>query len=49
MLDGPALTFTGVRLTGLIVKSFFFLTLDLGMCTFANLPAVLVHHETNAA
>ena len=34
MLDGPALTLTGVRLTGLIVKSFFLRTLDLGMGTF---------------
>ena len=36
MLDGPALTLTGVRLTGLMVKSFFLRTLDLGMGTFAN-------------
>ena len=34
MLDGPALTLTGVRLTGLMVKSFFLRTLDLGMGTF---------------
>ena len=32
-LDGPAFTFTGVRLTVLAVKSFFFRTLDLGMAT----------------
>src|SRR6185312_4476061 len=30
-LDGPALTFTGVRLTGLTVKSLFLRTLDFGM------------------
>src|SRR3954447_17400982 len=36
MLDGPALTLTGVRLTGLMVKSFFLRTLDLGMATFAD-------------
>ena len=35
-LDGPALTLTGVRLTGLMVKSFFLRTLDLGMSTFTN-------------
>src|ERR1700755_2446219 len=35
-LDGPALTFTGVRLTGLTVKSLFLRTLDLGMGTFAD-------------
>ncbi len=34
-LDGPALTLTGVRLTGLMVKSFFLRTLDLRMVTFA--------------
>jgi len=32
-LDGPTLTFTGVRLTALTVKSFFLRTLDLGMIT----------------
>src|SRR5689334_24662925 len=36
VLDGPALTLTGVRLTGLIVKSFFLRTLDLGMRTFGT-------------
>src|SRR5439155_12197971 len=35
-LDGPVLTLTGVRLTGLMVKSFFLRTLDLGMVTFAD-------------
>src|SRR6478735_5786626 len=35
-LDGPALTLTGVRLTGLMVKSFFLRTLDLGIGTFAD-------------
>ncbi|EUA03836.1 hypothetical protein I545_4939 [Mycobacterium kansasii 662] len=30
-LDGPTFTFTGVRLTGLTVKSFFLRTFDLGM------------------
>jgi hypothetical protein len=36
MLEGPALTFTGVRLTELAVKSFFLRTLDLGMDTFTG-------------
>ncbi|GAB7143046.1 hypothetical protein LRC484719_16340 [Mycobacterium riyadhense] len=31
-LDGPAFTFTGVRLTALTVKSFFLRTLDFGIC-----------------
>ena len=35
-LDGPAFTFTGVRETGLTVKSFFLRTLDLGMATFGS-------------
>src|SRR6478735_2126459 len=35
-LDGPDLTLTGVRLTGLTVKAFFLRTLDLGMATFAD-------------
>ena len=35
-LDGPAFTLTGVRLTGLTVKSFFLRTLDLGMGTFVT-------------
>src|SRR5689334_25268914 len=35
-LDGPVLTLTGVRLTGLMVKSFFLRTLDLGIATFAD-------------
>src|SRR5690348_15557612 len=30
-LDGPAFTFTGVRLTGLTVKSLFLRTLDFGI------------------
>ncbi|EUA07910.1 hypothetical protein I546_4979 [Mycobacterium kansasii 732] len=30
-LDGPTFTFTGVRLTGLTVTSFFLRTFDLGM------------------
>ncbi|EPQ44926.1 hypothetical protein MMSP_0686 [Mycobacterium sp. 012931] len=32
-LEGPTFTFTGVRLTGLTVKSFFLRTFDLGIGT----------------
>jgi len=52
MLDGPALTLTGVRLTGLMVKSFFLRTLDLGMGTFADSRGHTVRrcsHEPNVA
>ncbi len=52
-LDGPAFTLTGVRLTGLMVKSFFLRTLDLGMGTFGTWSSVRRwshdRYETNAA
>src|SRR4029078_9448191 len=50
-LDRPALTLTGVRLTGLMVKSFFWRTLDLGILTFADTLRHTVrrcNHEPNA-
>ncbi|BBZ78503.1 hypothetical protein MANY_38400 [Mycolicibacterium anyangense] len=51
-LDGPAFTLTGVRLTGLTVKSFFLRTLDLGMGTFGTNrcdDGSQIDYEINAA